>query len=118
MKEEKAYTYKGEWESGKCYYSGDIFSYKHNYYEVISYHCYFTPPNPINSNPHYKILRIDTLGAFIPIHEPPLGLRPRFIWIELRIAEIKRAIDRYKSDNYEIPIEWVNEYNELIKEIK
>jgi hypothetical protein len=51
--------------------------------------------------------------------KPPLGLRPRFIVDELRLNEITQAINRrLETNNYIIPIEWVEEYNDLIKRIK
>ena len=39
-----------------------------------------------------------------------------FIKISKRINEIKLAIDRYKDENLQIPAEWFEEYNKLIKE--
>lgn len=44
---------------------------------------------------------------------PPIGIRPRFI-IELqRIEEISGGIIRYLEAKRQIPIEWIEEYNEL-----
>ena len=48
---------------------------------------------------------------------PPLGLRPRHINTQCRISEIKAAIERYIVAGYSIPIEWITEYNELIKRL-
>jgi len=48
------------------------------------------------------------------IKKPPLGLKPRYLVEEERILEISSAILRYVNCNYEIPIEWVEEYNELV----
>ena len=49
---------------------------------------------------------------------PPLGLRPAFINDMYRIKEISEAIIRYASTQNAIPIEWIDEYNNLIKKSK
>ena len=46
--------------------------------------------------------------------KPPIGLVPRYIWLSRRLYEIKCAIERYTLCNYEIPIEWIKEYNDLV----
>jgi len=45
---------------------------------------------------------------------PPLGLKPRKFVIEERLKEIEEAISRYLKAVKQIPIEWLNEYNELL----
>ena len=45
---------------------------------------------------------------------PPLGLRPRFIVRELRIAEIEEAIIRYQDDGRTIPDNWKEELADLM----
>ena len=50
--------------------------------------------------------------------KPPLGLRPkRFSDIE-RLNEIRSAISRYYDAELPIPIEWIEEYNQLLKQNK
>lgn len=49
--------------------------------------------------------------------KPPLGLRPRIFWLHERRDEILQAIDRYMDAGKEIPVEWVQEYNDLTKEV-
>lgn len=44
----------------------------------------------------------------------PLGLKPRSIHDGVRLYEIKAAIVRYMDADRPIPVEWVQEYNELI----
>lgn len=46
--------------------------------------------------------------------KPPIGLVPRFIWNQERISDIVMAIDRYTVARNPVPIEWVEEYNEMI----
>jgi hypothetical protein len=45
---------------------------------------------------------------------PPLGLRPRWLVAEQRIAEIKAAMNRYIEANEPIPSEWLEELHELL----
>ena len=47
--------------------------------------------------------------------KPPLGIMPRMMWIDARRIELESALDRYMKSYTEIPIEWIEEYNELIK---
>ena len=48
---------------------------------------------------------------------PPLGLTPRHIVEKARLADVKNAIARYLLENKEAPIEWLEEYNDLVKSI-
>lgn len=45
---------------------------------------------------------------------PPLGLRPKWIVAEHRKAEIDEAMMRYKNAGKEIPMEWHDEFNEIV----
>jgi len=49
------------------------------------------------------------------IEKPPLGLKPKRIAQELRINDIDKAIERYIGASYPIPIEWIEERNELLE---
>ena len=49
---------------------------------------------------------------------PPVGLRPRHIAAAARINEIGEAIIRYCQSEYLVPMEWVEEYNELLENTK
>lgn len=46
--------------------------------------------------------------------KPPLGLMPEKIYSEVRLNTVAAAIKRYASNELEIPIEWIDEYNRLI----
>jgi len=48
------------------------------------------------------------------IMKPPLGLKPRYIQEEQRLAEIISAIERYCKAKVEIPLVWIDEYNDLV----
>lgn len=45
----------------------------------------------------------------------PVGLVPKHIWDAKRKMKIKEAIIRYVEANQPIPVEWVEEYNELLE---
>ena len=47
--------------------------------------------------------------------KPPIGIIPRYIWELKRIKELKSAIRRFIAAGKEIPIEWINEYNDFCK---
>lgn len=47
---------------------------------------------------------------------PPIGLSPINVHRSNRIIEIINAIGRYTADKYPIPMEWIEEYNDLIAE--
>ena len=49
--------------------------------------------------------------------KPPLGVIPKFIMMLTRLDDIKAAIDRYSKVNKPIPIEWIIEYNELVRSL-
>ncbi len=51
----------------------------------------------------------DCLGGVKVQHkfeEPPIGLRPRIIWLNEREMEICEAIERFEKAGKEIPIMW------------
>ena len=49
-------------------------------------------------------------------HRPPLGVMPRFIHDENRLEELRECIYRHLVDGRTpILIEWITEYNELIR---
>ena len=48
--------------------------------------------------------------------KPPLGVKPRHIHDEERRQDLAGAIARYiENREMALPIEWVNEYNELTR---
>ena len=52
------------------------------------------------------------------IIKPPLGIMPKKLHREQRFIALYEAISRYLSvGNIEIPLEWVEEYNELLYSI-
>lgn len=50
--------------------------------------------------------------------KPPLGIMPKWLWEEVRLKELKEAIERYTNEYLPINVKWVNEYNELIQTIQ
>ena len=52
-------------------------------------------------------------------NKPPLGVKPRHIHDEERRQDLAGAIARYIEDGgMAVPVEWVNEYNELLRRKK
>jgi len=49
---------------------------------------------------------------------PPLGLAPKWVWQTNRITQIIEAMNRYITADLEIPIRWVEEYNELVADVR
>lgn len=53
-----------------------------------------------------------------PIEKPSIGLKPKKYHDDERHSEILGAINRYLIANKQIPIEWIEEYNELLSKNK
>lgn len=51
------------------------------------------------------------------ISKPPLGLMPRYIHEEKRLKSVVEAVTRCFLNDKIIPIEWIEEYNELVTKI-
>lgn len=52
------------------------------------------------------------------IVKPPIGLRPKWVSNIERLNEVRGAIVRYYDAELKIPIEWIEEYNQLIDSTK
>ena len=50
--------------------------------------------------------------------KPPIGLRPKWVSDKERLNEVRSAIVRYYDAELKIPIEWIEEYNQLIDSTK
>lgn len=49
---------------------------------------------------------------------PPLGIIPKNLWKKQRLKELRDVIVRYLEANQRVPIEWIEEYNELLEDIQ
>ena len=49
--------------------------------------------------------------------KPPLGLRPRWVHDGERIRDIFDAMERYSEAGIPIPIEWLKELREYLRQI-
>ena len=49
--------------------------------------------------------------------KPPLGLRPKYIAYSERLKEIHAAMGRYLEAGQVIPVEWVEEFDKLNREM-
>ena len=65
----------------------------------------------------YKEILVKEKDDYV-FEKPPLGLQPKWLCAEIRIKEIFSAMNRYYSYKKVIPVEWVEEYNELCKYIE
>jgi len=58
---------------------------------------------------------------FGSVKKPPLGVMPRDIYERnckvTRLNAIAAAISRYLQREMKVPVEWIQEYNELAEEI-
>ncbi|NRA77299.1 MAG: hypothetical protein HRU18_03740 [Pseudoalteromonas sp.] len=52
------------------------------------------------------------------IVKPPIGLRPKWVSDKERLNEVRSAIVRYYDAELKIPVEWIEEYNQLIDSTK
>ena len=52
------------------------------------------------------------------IIKPPIGLIPKWVIDKERLNDIRGAIVRYYDAELKIPIEWIEEYNQLIDSTK
>lgn len=52
------------------------------------------------------------------MNERPLGIMPQRIWKEKRFDELGEAILRYVREEFPIDPQWIEEWNNLIKELK
>jgi len=48
---------------------------------------------------------------------PPVGITPKFIIQERRRNEIQQGVRRYLEADKELPLEWIEEYNELCRSL-
>ncbi len=51
------------------------------------------------------------------VTKPPLGVMPRWRWLELRLEAIQEATDRYSEADKQIPLAWIEEEAEIRKEL-
>ncbi len=52
------------------------------------------------------------------MEKPTTGLQPKKLWLEARFKEICTAIAARYDALQSIPVEWIEEYNWLISELK
>lgn len=59
--------------------------------------------------------------TFLPFKKctkPPIGVIPKQLHDLYKVSELKNAIKRYIDAGFAIPIEWVEEYNLLLRSSK
>ena len=50
--------------------------------------------------------------------QPPIGLKPKFVNRLERLDEVKNAMKRYFDAGLKMPLDWIEEYNDLIDRTK
>lgn len=48
--------------------------------------------------------------------KPPIGVKPQWLVKEERRTELVKAIRRYMKEAHTVPTEWLEEYNQLVKD--
>lgn len=46
------------------------------------------------------------------LRKPPIGIKTRMIWVELRVLDLLDAIKRYVDEGEKVPAEWVQELSD------
>ena len=47
--------------------------------------------------------------------KPPVGLTPKQIYFDKRLEDVVEAINRYIFARKKVPVDWINEYNDLLE---
>ena len=58
------------------------------------------------------------IAAMAKLKEPPIGIIPKYIHNEKRLDDLRAAIARYFEAGLKIPVEWIEEYNDLMESKK
>ena len=57
--------------------------------------------------------------SYTPVTKPPIGVMSREMWNRQRRKDLADAMARYLEAGMKIPVEWIEEYNEINdKEVK
>ena len=75
----------------------------------------------LTQDEHFEVRSLEKkLEAINYTHccKPPIGLRPKWVSDKERLNEVRSAIVRYYDAEWKIPVEWIEEYNELIDSTK
>lgn len=46
-----------------------------------------------------------------PRPRPPLGVMPKWRWLELRQRELVKAVQRFRDDGAKVPTKWIMEWH-------
>lgn len=49
------------------------------------------------------------------VKKPPIGIEPKYVHDKKRLMELCCAITRYLQAGFAVPLEWVEEYNQLLE---
>lgn len=74
---------------------------------------YGVPPSKVTSEQRQHGKRLLLSEVYGAASKPPLGIKPRNLHDEERANALDEAIVRYLNEDLPVPIEWVQEFNEL-----
>lgn len=72
----------------------------------------------IMPNVSVEIKDVELIKDYSPAKKPPMGIMPKWRHDEMRLGSIIGAIERYIDAKCQVPLEWIEEYNQLVKEVK
>lgn len=68
-----------------------------------------------SNGPEERMVSINNKTYFeLETEKPPLGLKPKKFFMDARRDDIMATVERYFERYKEIPIEWIEEYNEIV----
>lgn len=65
----------------------------------------------------WQLVKVDIISfepSWLKLQKKEIELKPKWLVDEIRFDEVRQAIDRYLHDGRQIPIEWIEEYNQLL----
>lgn len=80
--------------------------------------CYVCERKVLTNNPRYIPLCGRCKGKAQEKERPPLGVYPRFLHDEKRMEHIAEAIERFTAVGKAVPLEWIEEYDELAERVQ
>lgn len=57
-------------------------------------------------------------SAVDAVLKPPIGIIPESVWIINRMKDLSLAINRYIDADMKVPLDWINEYNTHVDELR
>jgi hypothetical protein len=65
-----------------------------------------------------RLIKMDVVPEAEKKVKPPLGVTPKYLWLEERLKVVDDAILRYKEAGEPVPCEWISESNEIKEKLQ